>query len=131
MTWSACVALRRLHQWQVGLSRSSSRRAFLYWGLSRRLGIGALSLPRFAWPSALTAFGCLRFALAGRADGLAVDDGVAEFFCQVCFAAVLTCADVDDRRVGEFVFHVVCLSYVTCDGGPRVPRRPLVQHGSH
>ena len=106
MTWSACVALRRLHQWQVGLSRSNSRRAFLYAGLSKRLGIGGLPLPRFAWPSALTAFGCFRVALAERAYGFVFDDGVAELCCQVCFAALVACADVVDGWKRCFDFHV-------------------------
>ena len=102
--WSACVALRRLHQWQAGASRSSCARFFRYVLFAVRLLTG-LPLPRFAWPSAFAALSCLRVAYAGRAHGLAFDYLVSELFREVCLTAVHARAQVDRRCVGELVFH--------------------------
>ena len=83
-------------------------RARLYAGLDVRVGI-AHALAALGCASALALLGCWRSVLAGRADGLSVDDFVSELFREVCFAAVCAGADVNRWRVGELVFHVAAV----------------------
>ena len=97
-TWSASVAGRRLHQWHIGFSRSSSARRLRYAAFAVRLGMGVHCGGTTPAPPA-SALANARLLSLRVVERVGVSGRVRVFHLRVCLSVVaLTRARADGPR---------------------------------